>query len=78
MFDYTLSTEVDIVAFNEYDSLIKKIPNIKTEELLEDVDGSVIQVYYLDDKKIKLIMDEDVGATYIESEIELKNYITFN
>ncbi|QUH21427.1 hypothetical protein [Alkaliphilus sp. B6464] len=78
MFDYTLSTEVDATVFNKYDEMIKKIPNVKAETLLEDVNGSLIQIYYLDDKKIKLIMDEDVGATYIESEIELKNYITFN
>lgn len=78
MFDYTLSTEVDIIAFNKYDSMLKKIPNIKIESQLEDVNGSLIQIYYLDGNKIKLMMDEDVGATYMESEIELKNYISFN
>lgn len=77
MFDYTLSTEIDATVFNNYDEMIKKIPDIKAETLLEDVDRSLIQIYYLDDKKIKLIMDTDVGATYIESEIELKDYITF-
>lgn len=71
MFDYNICKEVDQKAFI---AACKKIENnltAKKEPILKDVDGSEIQVYYKDDKKIKVLNDYEVDAVYIESEINL-------
>ena len=44
----------------------------KNEKLLEDVDGTQIQIYNTPDGKIKVFNDYEVGAVYVDSEIELK------
>ncbi len=75
MFDYTLSTEPDISKFNKYNNILNSIPGIKSKRILKDVDGSMIKLLHLDGKKIKLVLDEYIGATYIESEIDLKKMI---
>ena len=48
--------------------------NIKPENVLEDVDGSLISVYHYDDKEILVINDEDIGIVQVKSEIELKQF----
>ena len=52
----------------------KELKPLKKEKLLIDVDGSLIQVYYTDSKKIKVLNDYEVDAVYIESEKELSDF----
>lgn len=50
-------------------------PNIIKKELLVDVDGSTIQIFYERSEKIVVYDDYDVGAVYIESDIDLNRMI---
>ena len=74
MFTYAISPDTDNKIFLE--SCVKIEANIKTstkEDILIDVDGSLIQIYVVEGKKIKLHNDFLVGAVYIKSEIDLSN-----
>lgn len=55
-------------------ALEKNIPELMKEPLLEDVDGSLTQVYKKDGKKISVHNSEYVGSLYIDSEVELTQY----
>ena len=55
-------------------ALERNIPGLEKTPLLEDVDGSLTQVYKKDGKEIAVHNSEYVGALYIDSEIELKQY----
>jgi hypothetical protein len=50
----------------------------KKEELLVDVDGSTYQEYYVDKNKIVVFDDYDVGAVYVESDIDLSHLFSQN
>lgn len=52
----------------------KAYPRSDKGDLLEDVDGSQIQVYAKDGAKILVHNSEYVGVLYIESEIELEQF----
>lgn len=55
-------------------ALEKNIPNLKKEELLEDVDGSQWQLYTLENKKIIVRNDCCINELYIESDVDLLRY----
>lgn len=76
MFTYNIAKNADQTAFNHFCALIEsKIKGIKKEELLEDVDGTKIQIYTAPDGKIKVYNDYEVDAVYADSEVDLKNII---
>ena len=75
MYNYTICNVSDEELFyRQCIALEKYIPDIVKEELLEDVDGSLTQLYRKDDYKISVHNSEYVGALYIESEIELEHF----
>ena len=43
------------------------------EKLLIDVDGSLLQDYFINGKKIRVQNDCDVYSVYVDSEIDLKD-----
>lgn len=55
-------------------ALEKNIPNLKKEELLEDVDGSQWQFYILENKEIVVRNDCCINELYIESDVDLLPY----
>ena len=55
-------------------ALETNIPNLKKEELLEDVDGSWWQFYALKNKKIVVRNDCCINELYIESDVDLLQY----
>ena len=73
-FDYTINPENSPVKFKE---ACKKIdvnfPEFVKEQLLVDVDGSTIQLYVHENKNVAVYDDYDVGAVYVQSEIDLGN-----
>lgn len=72
MFSYTIAKEADNVAFEKACERIEaKIENIQKCKLLIDVDGTLIQKYEIDSKKIKVVNDYEVDAVYVEAEISL-------
>lgn len=72
MFNYTVAKEADNKAFfNACAKIEKELKPLKKENVLADVDGTLIQVYYAENKEIKVFNDYEVDAVYIESEKEL-------
>ena len=78
MYSYTLSKHADDNIFRKAClTLEQHIPNLKKEKLLEDVDGSLIQIYVGNDFSIRVDSDCEVDAVYIDSDIELAMYKAF-
>ena len=50
------------------------LPHLVKDELLEDVDGSLMQRYWLDGKMIRVYNSNDIRSIYIDSEVELELY----
>ncbi len=75
MYSYTICNQPDSKLFEKQClALEKHVPDLIKGDLLEDVDGSQIQVYAKDEAKILVYNSEYVGALYIESEIELEQF----
>lgn len=74
MFTYNISKNADAEAFCRICSIIESsCMGLKKEALLEDVDGTQIQIYISNEGKIKIYNDYEVDAVYIDSDIDLKN-----
>lgn len=73
MFSYTVSKSASANAFAKACRLIESaFQGITKEKILEDVDGTAIQIYHKDGSSIKVYNDYEVDAVYVDSEIELK------
>lgn len=76
MFSYNIAKNADQKAFFNTCNLIEaKIKDIKKEKLLEDVDGTQIQIFNTPEGKIKVFNDYEVDAVYIDSEKDLNEII---
>lgn len=62
------------IFYKQCDALEKNIKEIDKKDLLEDVDGSKIQVYYYNNKNIKVINSYYENELFVESEIELEKF----
>jgi len=75
MFKYNICTEADKeIFYKQCAALEKHIPDLKKMRILEDVDGSLVQIYYKDRKEIIVYNSEYVGSVTIKSEIELEQF----
>lgn len=73
MFSYTLAMEIDNQVFRDACNKIEKaFPYAEKRELLIDVDGSLLQDYFIEDRRIRVQNDCDVYAVYVDSDIDLK------
>ena len=71
-YDYTVYPDNSPRKFKETCSIIEKAyPKAIKNKLLIDVDGSTIQTYTENGKDIDIYDDYDVGAVYVQSEIDL-------
>lgn len=76
MFKYNISKNADSKEFEKVCLNIEKaFTNIEKNDLVEDVDGSEIQVYAVDGKEIRVYNDYEVDAVYIDSEVKLDNVV---
>ena len=76
MFSYNIEKNANKSAFDNTCVLIEEsLKNAKKEKLLQDVDGTTIQIYALPDGKIKVFNDYEVDAVYVDSEIDLKEIL---
>lgn len=75
-YEYVICKEASRGVFNrQCEAIENSIPEIvKANELLEDVDGSLIQLYNLAGKEIKVLSDEDVGYVVVKSDVDLASY----
>ena len=73
MYSYTLAMEIDTQVFMGACRKIENaFPSAKKKGLLIDVDGSMVQDYYIEGRKIRVQNDCYVYAVYIDSELDLK------
>ena len=71
-YDYTIYPENSPKKFKETCKIIEEeYSNVVKSKLLVDVDGSTVQPYYQNNKTIVVYDDYDVGAVYVQSEIDL-------
>lgn len=76
MLSYNIAKNADKKAFERTCTLIEaKVKGIKKDKVLEDVDGTQIQIYNAPGGKIKVYNDYEVDAVYVDSDIDLKNII---
>ncbi|CAI3206231.1 MULTISPECIES: hypothetical protein [Clostridium] len=75
MYEYNICNQADEEIFlKQCNALENKIPNIKKDKLLIDVDESKIQKYLLDGKEIKVYNSNYINEVFIRSEVELEQY----
>ncbi len=75
MFSYTICNMADDeIFYKQCDALKKHIPELKEEKQLQDVDSSLIGIYKLEDKELKILSDKNIDAVYIESEFDIEEY----
>lgn len=72
MCEYNVSTKADNEKFKLICRRIENlVDNAIPEPLLEDVDGTQIQIYKIGSGKIKVYNDYEVDAVYIDSDAQL-------
>ena len=75
MFSYNVYPEVNEKKFYEACKKIEnELVNIVKEDILEDVDSSLIQIYKTPAGEIKVFNDYEVDAVYIDSQVEIKSF----
>ena len=75
MFHYSICNIADESVFQKQCKALEKfVPQIRKEELLHDVDGSLTQLYSADGKLISVHNSKYIESVYVDSEIELNQY----
>lgn len=75
MFEYYICNAADDEIFQKQCAAIEKnIAPLSMEKLLEDVDGTLIQIYDYAGDIIKVYSDHFINEVYIKSEIELTQF----
>lgn len=75
MYHYSICNVADEVIFQKQcRALETHLPHLVKDKLLEDVDGSLMQRYWLDGKMIRVYNSNDIRSVYIESEVKLEPY----
>ena len=74
---YGIYDNPDEKLFQRQCSAIEKhIQNLNKESLLEDVDGSLIQIYHHEKGTIRVCNDHFLGDLYVESNFDLLPYFS--
>lgn len=72
MFDYTISKTANNSRFKwACEQIEKNVNNLKKEKLLVDVDGSAVQIYHINNHKIRVDNDFEIDAVFVTSDINL-------
>lgn len=73
-FDYNIYPDNSPKLFKETCSKIEKnISELAKKELLVDVDGTTIQKYEIGGGEIVVFDDYDIGAVFVQSDIDLSD-----
>lgn len=76
MYSYTISKEADIHVFRKMCNLLEnELKGIEKKRIVEDIDGSIIQHYCVNDSEIRVYNDCDVDAVFVDSQINLDSVI---
>ena len=72
MFDYNIYANNSVEKFKEACKKIEEFfPDARKDQLLIDVDGTMIQNYTENSNNITVYNDYEIGAVFIESEVDL-------
>lgn len=75
MYEYNICNQADEEIFNKQcEALEKHIPDLKKGNLLSNIDGSKIQIYFLHSKKITVHNSFYIGAVFVQSEADIRKY----
>ncbi len=75
MREYMICNQPDDEIFErQCAALLKHIPGLTEEAMLQDVDGSVIKRFNLSGKPIIVKNDYYIGGVFIQSEINLEQF----
>lgn len=75
MFHYSICNTADEIIFRKQCKAIEEhVPNITKGKLLNDVDGSLTQLYSVAGKQILVHNSNYIDSVYVDSDIELKQY----
>lgn len=75
MFEHTICNQADENIFHKQClALEKNIPDLIKKDTLEDVDGSLTQLYSLYDKRVLVHSSKNIDAVYVESDVDLKPF----
>jgi hypothetical protein len=75
VYHYSICNVADEVIFQKQCRALEiHLPHFVKGELLEDVDGSLTQQYFISGKIITVHNSKYIDAVYIDSEVELKPY----
>ncbi len=75
MFEYNICNQADEEIFNKQCLAIEKhIKHLSKNPILDDVDGSKIQVYFSEKGKITVYNDYSIGAVYVNADFDLLPY----
>lgn len=76
MFSYTIAKAASKEEFARVCRLIEShFKEIDKDSVLEDVDGTAIQVYHKGGKCIKVYNDYEVDAVYVDSQMDLRDIL---
>ena len=76
MFSYNIAKEADNKAFQSACVAIEaNIKDLEKEKLLIDADGTLVQIYHVQGRKIKVVNDYEVDAVYADSDVNLSNIL---
>lgn len=79
MFDYTICNYADRVLFEKQCRAIEQnIIPLQKDNLLEDVDGTLVQKYQHQKGSIVVKNDRQVDALYVQSDFDLRPYFQQN
>lgn len=75
MFEYTVCNQADTELFyKQCSALEKRFPGMIVNDILKDVNGSIIQQYTHDRGRIIVKNDTQVDALYVTSDFDLLPY----
>ena len=74
-YSYTICKQPnEDVFYKQCAALVKYIPGLEPERLLQDVDGTLIQMYHHKRGEIKVVNDLDIWCLYVDSDFDLEPY----
>ena len=74
MFSYTITKEANNTAFQNVCAALEA-KGFEKERLLVDVDGSMIQMFRMHNKRVDVFNDYEVDAVYIDADIDLTEIV---
>jgi len=75
VFSYTLSMTADPDTFKSACHRIEQYGAVKEKEPIEDVDGSLMITYRINDERIRIDSDVAVDAVYVDSQVDLSDIL---